>query len=181
MHHTHVTSRPQSTGHHDTITDTVTGAATLTSHLNIKCRVRPYMQALLRCWLPVFLSNSLPSRCCQRYRVRVRSSRRHGQLQRSRYNWTGLMCVHFAICLRILGFNQPDRLFTVAVVKLWHTVDGLYMWVCSAIGSLWAQRGLPPHSAGSLSLPSITNGVSSEGVAPTGGRYGSVSSFFGLP
>jgi hypothetical protein len=29
----------------------------------------------------------------------------------------------------------------------------------------------------SLSLPSITNGVSSKGVVPTGGRYGSVSSF----
>jgi hypothetical protein len=26
--------------------------------------------------------------------------------------------------------NELTDLFTVAVVKLWHTVDGLYMWVC---------------------------------------------------
>ena len=32
-----------------------------------------------------------------------------------------------------MWFDQPVCLFTVTVVKLWHTMDGLFMWVCSVL------------------------------------------------
>ena len=44
-------------------------------------------------------------------------------------------------------------------------------------GSFWAPHGLPLFLVGNLSLPSISNGVSSKGVVPTSGQYGSASSF----
>ena len=72
---------------------------------------------------------------------------------------------------------QPNQLvdfFTVTVVKLWHTVDGLYMSVSPSPSTLtWLDR--PTILAGSSSLPLTTSGMYSVAVAHTCGRYGSVA------
>ena len=57
---------------------------------------------------------------------------RQDELPRSRRSSTGLLCVLFCHLDEELwgptGINLTSS-FTVTVVKLWHTVDGLYMWV----------------------------------------------------
>jgi len=42
-------------------------------------------------------------------------------------------CAYGRCPSRDLRFDQPVCVFTATVVKLWHTVDGLFMWVCSVI------------------------------------------------
>ena len=48
---------------------------------------------------------------------------------------------------RELGPSQLVGLFTVSLVKLWHTVDGLFMWVCPASRSLGIAWPDPPFSS----------------------------------
>jgi hypothetical protein len=46
--------------------------------------------------------------------------------------------------------QRADLFLIVALVKLYHTVDGLYMWVCASIQALsWHHITLYPIFAGS--------------------------------
>jgi len=71
--------------------------------------------------------------------------------------------------------NELTNLFTVAVVKLWHTVDGLYMWVCPVRQFARHYLAYRLSLAGSSSPPLTTSGVYFVSVANTCGRYGSVA------
>jgi hypothetical protein len=68
--------------------------------------------------------------------------------------------------------------FTVTVVKLWHAIDGLYMYVFflshKSPGFIELNSAFLP-AAGSLSQPLTTSGVYSEDINDTYGPYGYVA------
>ena len=64
------------------------------------------------------------------YQFSVQSARifcRDGELPGSRSSPARFLCVLSTVWPRSLELNELVSLFTVAVVKLWHTVDGIYM------------------------------------------------------
>jgi hypothetical protein len=85
------------------------------------------------------------------------------------------------LCSKVQGSGTlTDFLLTVAVVKVWHAVAGIYLYVCpTAPGALtlttYPIMTIPHLSLAGSSLPlSITSGVSSESAAPSVGQYGFV-------
>ena len=107
----------------------------------------------------------------------------HGELSQSSYHRSGIWCVRSFVRLRTR--RLPSFFPTAAMVNLWHTVDGIFMWVpCSTLFP--GSRALLDYSifnsglsrlAGNSSLLFTMNGMSSGGIAPTDGQYGSVSFF----
>jgi hypothetical protein len=64
----------------------------------------------------------------------------------------------------------------VILLKFWHVVDGLFMWVCLAPTFFSCRISLTQATflVGSSSRLLTSSGASSEDVAATGGRSGSV-------
>jgi len=72
------------------------------------------------------------------------------------------------------AWKTNGRYLQGAFVKLCHAVDGLYLCAFPSAPTFRAMELNMLFKAGSFSLPSATSGVSSEVIAHTGGRYGSV-------
>ena len=72
----------------------------------------------------------------------------------------------------------PTPLLIVALSKLWHSVCGIYMWVCQYHETFAHNSTLSLD--GNTSPLSSMNGVSFEDVVPTIGRYGSVDIYTSL-
>jgi hypothetical protein len=73
-----------------------------------------------------------------------------------------------------VSLKSETILSTAGHVKFWHVVGGLYMSVYLRHQPSPLTRSKFVLTAGSSFRLLTTSGVSSEGVAPAGGQYGSV-------
>jgi|SRR5580693_9061018 hypothetical protein len=87
-----------------------------------------------------------------------------------------------ALRVRSYGFQSLMRsdLSTVFLKSLHHTTNGIYLWVRFAASACRPYVVAPLRPAGNSSQRLTTSSISSEGVGPTDGRYGSVVHFFGV-
>ncbi len=78
----------------------------------------------------------------------------------------------------LLASTEAHRFFKGVLSKLWHAVDGVYMWV---LVYRWRNPHMAAHVTrtldGNSSPPSTTSGVLSGDIAHTGGQYGYVRAF----
>jgi hypothetical protein len=83
----------------------------------------------------------------------------------------------YAFALRA-GLWTLDRLInlfsTVADQSFWHIAAGIYMYECLAASTSRSHVHQSALPVGSMLQPLILSWTCSEGVVPTGGRYGSV-------
>ena len=82
------------------------------------------------------------------------------------------MCVKFCCPSSEPGKPHHPVLWIVTLVKFWHAIGGLYMWVFTIF--LYVTQPNPSCPAGNTSLPSTMNGELFEAVSLAGGRHGFV-------
>ena len=85
------------------------------------------------------------------------------------------VCAHFRLPWGLAIQIAVSVFSTVALVKLWHVVNGIYMSVALSCRAVRLLNRDSPLLAGNLSPRFTMSGMSSKGVAPTDGQYGSVA------
>jgi len=112
------------------------------------------------------------------YTTACGADKQNDQLQRLRCTAEGFWCVHVCPWSRTLDSGTLDRLMklfsTAALQNFWHATNGIYMYVCFATSTSRSHAHQSARPVGSMSQILILSSTSSEGVVPTGGRYGSV-------
>jgi hypothetical protein len=120
--------------------------------------------------------NSNLSHCHILFTAACCACKQNDQLRRLSCTAEGVWCVRLCPRSRALDSGPTDETFSTAALQgFWHVTNGIFMYACFTVPTSRSHVHQSALSVGSMLQLSILSWTSSsEGVVPTGGRYGSV-------